>query len=106
MRAELCLTQFLEVSTSWRGAQKYICLPLHLPSWHESQGSEEDIHWVSLSKLLVPVILKENRYLMFEMCTLGVPNFGKKLEVIAAHELSHQFDHAEFNGAPEKMGKG
>ena len=35
-------------------------------------------------------------------CSLGLPDFGKSFKIIVKPGFSHEFDHAEFNGAHKK----
>ena len=38
-------------------------------------------------------------YISAHMCPLGLPDFGKSFKTIVEPAFSHEFDHAEFNGA-------
>ena len=36
-------------------------------------------------------------------CTVGLPDFGKSSKIIVEPGFSHEFDHAEFNGAQKNQ---
>ena len=41
----------------------------------------------------------------FKECAVGLPDFGKSFKIIVEPGFSHEFDHAEFNGAQKIRSK-